>query len=164
MAWTTPKTDFAPGNVLTAAQMNAIGNNLAEFSPLFAAFTSWTPRIDQGANTNIAKSATDAKYVKVGRLVIANCAITMSGAGVAGSAVLLKGVSLPAAAASNVFGNGLLFDASTTTYYNVTAQMNGSDLQFVSDIATNQAWGVNPNVAIASGDTFRLSFIYEASA
>lgn len=28
MAWTTPKTDFAPGNVLTAAQMNAIGNNL----------------------------------------------------------------------------------------------------------------------------------------
>ena len=29
MAWTTPKTDFADGNVLTAAQMNAIGNDLA---------------------------------------------------------------------------------------------------------------------------------------
>lgn len=28
MAWTTPKTDFADGNVLTAAQMNAIGNDL----------------------------------------------------------------------------------------------------------------------------------------
>lgn len=28
MAWTTPKTDFASGNILTAAQMNAIGNNL----------------------------------------------------------------------------------------------------------------------------------------
>ena len=28
MAWTTPKTDFDPGNVLTAAEMNAIGENL----------------------------------------------------------------------------------------------------------------------------------------
>jgi hypothetical protein len=28
MAWSTPKTDFSPGNILTAAQMNAIGNNL----------------------------------------------------------------------------------------------------------------------------------------
>lgn len=30
MAWTTPKTDFSPGNVLTAAQMNDIGGNLNE--------------------------------------------------------------------------------------------------------------------------------------
>lgn len=28
MAWTPPKTDFASGNILTAAQMNAIGENL----------------------------------------------------------------------------------------------------------------------------------------
>jgi hypothetical protein len=28
MAWTTPKTDFAPGNILNAAEMNDIGSNL----------------------------------------------------------------------------------------------------------------------------------------
>jgi len=28
MAWTTPKTDFVSGNILTADQMNAIGENL----------------------------------------------------------------------------------------------------------------------------------------
>ena len=28
MAWTAPKTDFAAGNILNAAQMNAIGSNL----------------------------------------------------------------------------------------------------------------------------------------
>ena len=28
MPWTTPKTDFVSGNILTAAQMNAIGENL----------------------------------------------------------------------------------------------------------------------------------------
>lgn len=28
MAWTTPKTNFSPGNVLTADQMNAIGGDL----------------------------------------------------------------------------------------------------------------------------------------
>jgi len=30
VAWTPPKTDFSPGNVLTAAQVNAIGNNLVD--------------------------------------------------------------------------------------------------------------------------------------
>lgn len=29
MAWTTPKTDFNPGDVLTAAEMNAIGENVS---------------------------------------------------------------------------------------------------------------------------------------
>ena len=29
MAWTTPKTDFDPGDVLTAAELNAIGENIA---------------------------------------------------------------------------------------------------------------------------------------
>lgn len=33
MAWTAPKTNFSPGNVLTAAQMNAIGENLLAGGP-----------------------------------------------------------------------------------------------------------------------------------
>jgi len=36
MAWTAPKTDFAAGNILTAAQMNAIGANLLAGGPIYA--------------------------------------------------------------------------------------------------------------------------------
>lgn len=39
MPWTAPKTDFSPGNVLTAAQMNAIGQNLIAGGPDFARAT-----------------------------------------------------------------------------------------------------------------------------
>ncbi len=35
MAWTAPKTNFSPGNVLTAAQMNAIGENLLAAGPIY---------------------------------------------------------------------------------------------------------------------------------
>jgi hypothetical protein len=35
MAWTAPKTDFVSGNVLTAAQMNAIGENLVAGGPIY---------------------------------------------------------------------------------------------------------------------------------
>jgi hypothetical protein len=35
MAWTAPKTDFVSGNVLTAAQMNAIGENLVAGGPVY---------------------------------------------------------------------------------------------------------------------------------
>jgi hypothetical protein len=35
MAWTNPKTNFAAGEILTAAQMNAIGDNLVAAGPIF---------------------------------------------------------------------------------------------------------------------------------
>lgn len=163
MAWTAPST-WVSGAILTAAQLNTqLRDNMLELAPFFATWTAWTPRIDQGANTNIAKSATDAKYLKVGKLVIAQFSVTMSASGVAGSNVLLKAVSLPAAAAGAVYGNGYIYDSSTTTYYNVTAQNTGTDLQFVPDITTNQAWGSNPNVALASGDLIKISLTYDTA-
>lgn len=164
MAWNTPTT-VSTGDVLTATRYNAdVQANLTEFASLFSAWTSWTPQIDQGVTTNIAKTVVTAKYVKVGRLVIANAVLTVSGTGTAGSSVIIKSASFPAAVSSQVFGSGSIYDSSVTTTYNASAQMNGSDFQFVPDVTTNQAWGANPNVAIASGDVIRFLIIYEATA
>lgn len=73
MAWTTPKTDFDPGDVLTADEMNAIGDNLVELRPTHAAairrvlannndFTNQTTYADFPNATD--KTAMDVTFVK----------------------------------------------------------------------------------------------------
>ena len=65
MAWTTPAT-FSAGAVLTAAQLNAITNDLKALLPLDqVAWTTWTPTLTQtGA---VTKTVTYAKYTQVGK-------------------------------------------------------------------------------------------------
>jgi hypothetical protein len=69
--WTTPKTDFDPGDVLTAAEMNAIGNNLDAIGGAWTAYTpTWT-------NLTVGNATQDSRYIAAGRLVIVNLKITL---------------------------------------------------------------------------------------
>ncbi|MCY4020248.1 MAG: hypothetical protein OXG39_12650 [Chloroflexi bacterium] len=44
MAWTTPKTDWNTGELVTAADMNAIGENFAALKNLQTSVAAYTPR------------------------------------------------------------------------------------------------------------------------
>jgi|DEB0MinimDraft_3_1074331.scaffolds.fasta_scaffold16706_3 hypothetical protein len=52
MAWITPKTDFAPGDVLTAAQMNNIGSDLTTLRGDFADYRYTGGNISLTGSTN----------------------------------------------------------------------------------------------------------------
>ena len=50
MVWTTPKTDWATGELVTAADMNAVGENLAALAaPVSAGFRT-TQRYERYTN------------------------------------------------------------------------------------------------------------------
>lgn len=163
MAWNAPST-WTSGAILTAAQLNAqLRDNMLELAPFFSAFSSWTPQVDQGATTNIAKTVNQGKYLKIGKLAILLAQVTMTAGGTAGSPVKIMSSSWSAVGtfSGQPHGGGFIYDASTTTYYNVSLQATGSDFQFIPDIATNQAWGSNPNVALASGDVIKFFTVVE---
>jgi hypothetical protein len=68
--WTTPKTDFAPGNVLTAAQMNAIGENLNAIGGAWTAYTpTWT-------NITVGNGTQDSAYLNAGKLYLVRIKLT----------------------------------------------------------------------------------------
>jgi len=46
MAWTTPKTDWTTGELVTAEDMNAVGENLAELGNLRSAVAAYTTEAD----------------------------------------------------------------------------------------------------------------------
>jgi hypothetical protein len=47
-------------------------------------FANWTPTLDQGATLNIAKTVANARYVKLGKLVICQFQLNITGTGTAG--------------------------------------------------------------------------------
>ena len=165
MAYVTPGT-VAAGDVATAAAWNVLVGNDVAFSPLATAWVSYTPTIAQGASTNISKTVTTARYLRVGTLLFVNMYLQITGAGTANNAIT---VSLPSGITMSqnhffILGNGQYNDASVQRYpcgpyyqTSTTITMRRTDQAPVDDI------GRDPNIAVASGDEIFLSFACEVS-
>ena len=169
MAWTTPGTATA-GSVLTASFWNTqVRDNFVEFAPLFAAWTSYTPQIDQGATTNIAKTVNYARYLKVGRLAIVQFRLDVTGTGTAGSNVT---VTLPSAVVpvgssglAGTFGYGQIYDASTAVNYGCQIRpLSTTTVAFSGDWSSAAFWGTTPNLAVANGDQLHGTLICETTS
>jgi hypothetical protein len=167
MAFVPPPTEVTVGSVLTASRYNEdVVDNMTELAPLFSAWTSWTPIVAQGVSTNITKTVNYAKYLKVGRLVIANCRLDITGTGTAGSGLTISlDAAITAASTGPRVGGVHVFDSSTSTRYTGQAEFTSTTtVSFVGDWAGGGAWGTNPNIALASGDQIGFSIMYEAAS
>ena len=89
MAFTTPGTAVA-GDVLTAAFWNSnVRDNLNEAAPLFSGWTTYTPTITSASGVIFVITVNDARYLKVGKLVVISFNISVPSAGTAGGAMLI---------------------------------------------------------------------------
>jgi hypothetical protein len=149
---------FVDGEVLTATLVNTylMGEG--------GAWTSWTPQIDQGASTNIAKTVTYSKYSRYGRTIHWSFYLALTASGTAGSGVYLT-LPVTASATEATAGAGLFFDSSTSTQYGgAWVGTTTTQVLFAGDWAGTGAWGTAPNLAIASGDVLRGQITYEAAS
>jgi len=156
----------AAGDVATAAAWNVLVGNDIAFSPLAAAWVSYTPTLAQGASTNISKTINTAKYLRVGTLLFVNIYFSITGTGTANNTItvsLPSGITMPG---NQFFLNGIgqyndasvqrypaapYYSTSTTVTLRRTDQAPGDDI------------GRDPNIAVASGDEFFVSFSCEVS-
>jgi hypothetical protein len=127
---------------------------------------TWTPRVDQGASLNIARTIEYAKYIRLGDLVIASFHLTMTAAGTAGSAAV---VYLPVPMVNtNALGTnaGWVYDAVGAYRYTGSWFASGVDkvLMVVAPGPPPGGYGVTPNKALANGDVLRGTIVYEAAS
>lgn len=140
------------------------GSAWSPIGPVDGALTDWTPTIDHGANTNIAKSSTYAKYSRVGRQVHASFRVVLSGAGASGTVL----ISLPVAAAatSNITDIGTFVWISSTAFYYANIAViwvTANRFQGVMTSAdTNAYFSAGGGMAVGSILTGQLS--YEAAS
>ncbi len=163
MAWTTPKTDFSPGNVLTADQMNAIGENLTTIG---GDWTSFTPTLSGG--WALGNSTFEAKYIRAGKLVVFYAGITIGSSATKGTTML---AALPVAAANvnTTIGVTSYFNDVGSGIYPAHAVLNTTSVIELTVVVTNQTYaqitGVQATVPFtwATGDAIYYAGTYEGA-
>jgi hypothetical protein len=133
-----------------------------------SAMLTYTPQVDQGASTNIAKTVREARYIRMGCVVKAWVALDLTAGGTAGSQVTM---TLPVTASGHTtgwstVGSGELYDASGSggagLRYAVTVSLaSTTTVAFAADGQTGVGgWGASPNAALATSDQIRVVLTY----
>lgn len=126
-----------------------------------AAGSTFVPIISQGATTNIAKTVTKSQWHYDGDMIEWEGEFAMTAAGTAGSPVT---VTLPVnalIAVNGCMGSAMVFDAAPAgTYVCIPATSAVGIMSFLPDAQAGNFWGVNPSLALASGDGIRFMVRY----
>jgi len=149
---------FVASTVLTAAQLNGIGEATASWSPSYT-------------NLTVGNGTVVAKFTRVNKLIYGYWKITLGSTSAITGAVR---VSFPVSIATDnkefIIGSTIFVDASTSTNYfgflyndTLADTMFGTVLNASATYATQQNVSATVPVAFATGDILKYSFLYEAA-
>lgn len=122
---------------------------------------SYTPQIDQGASTNIAKTVLYSKYRRQGYTLEWNFRLNMTGSGSSGSAIRINGAPGAAAYSSSAPGGMFMFyDASApTTYIGIIQVVTTTGFELLPHGSTGTNLGAG--FGIANNDILEVVMSYE---
>lgn len=132
---------------------------------LYPMANDFEAEFEQGVTTNIAATKRWDEYYVLGDLVFWNFSYRITGTGTAGSELKMTMPVPPFREGSMELGMVLVYDAAPGVRYNTMGEVrNLADLSagmaFGSPGATGALWGVDPNLALASGDIIRGTLLY----
>jgi hypothetical protein len=143
---------FVASTVLTAAQLNGIGE----------AWTSYTPVIKGGATT-VTATITYAKYAQVNKVVWVRVNATVTSAGAANGII---SVSLPIASTQTgdmtTVGTFVVKD-SGTAYYSGAAILSGTTVVGQAYGSGNYMGDAVPTMTLANNDAVAFFICYEVA-
>ena len=143
---------FSPGEILSAADLNAIGT-----------WTSYTPVLAQSGTRTATVDY--AEYCQINKFCVANVSLTCTETGSAGNIISVTlPVNLATAATLRVLGSGMFFDTSGSDVRLLTAIVNSSStVRFLVEATTDNisGLGANPSLALGNGDVIQFSIAYE---
>ena len=144
---------FVASTVLTAAQLNGIGE----------AWTSYTPVLKTAGNT-VAATVSYAKYAQVNKIVICNVRLVATAVGSANGAI---SISLPVASTTSddlqTIGSFAIKDASTAYYAGAAINFSTTTVTGIGYGAGGDMGASNPAFTIAVGDEIAFSVSYEVA-
>lgn len=172
-AWTAndPILESGEFGFETDTKYVKLGDGLTAWTSLNylgSGYISYVPTLSQGASTSIAHTVNYAKYHQSHNFVDVQVRLSSTATGTAGSGIA---VSLPktatAAAVGNVIGSGFYNDGGTQ-YQAIVYLATSTTAMLLSthgsaSTSTDDAIGINPNIAVASGDILNAQFSYEAA-
>ena len=153
------------GNTLEVSR-DATAGNWSTIGPVHGAWLDWTPTVTQSASVSVTVAR--AKYMRLGRLIIGDCQLTVTGAGTGGNAVR---VSMPVTWAHGntriPLGAGIINDDSANFFYDgKLVALSTTAFAFALTGAAEDTYlgSTTFTAALAASDVIGLSFTYEAAS
>lgn len=170
--WTTVNPTLTAGEFGFETDTGAvkIGDGSTPWTSLsytsYPTWTTYTITLAQGTATDIAKTATYVKYLRTGKTVTVQAQVSATDAGDDTNAITL-GLPFTAATSGIVVGSGYYNDGGTQyqaiAYLYSTTKVALLSTHGTASTNTDDPIGVNPNIAVASGDIISVQFTYEAA-
>lgn len=146
---------FTAGQVLTAAQMNSIGE----------AWTSYTPVIKGGATT-VTATIQYAKWAQVNKIVWVQVRATVTSAGAANGIInvtLPSGLAVLTPSNQRIIGSFMLEDVGVGFFSGVAVSTNGTSVQAFGTNVGDFMGGQSPAMTLANNDVIAFSVAYEVA-
>ena len=148
-------------NVLTVYS----GSTWSTVGPVHGAPTNWTPTLTQLGS--VTATVTAATYTRIGRLIVANFLLAVTGSGTGANDVVIGGLPATAAAGIEVVGGGGIIDTSATSQYEWLIHLATTTTAKIksTNSLTSTYYGSNGfTAALASGDFVYGEMTYFAAA
>tara|TARA_R110000822_G_C15086447_1_gene470245 strand:- start:217 stop:702 length:486 start_codon:yes stop_codon:yes gene_type:complete len=155
---------FVAASILTAAEMNGIGEAWTSFTPVWTAATT---------NPAIGNGTIQGKFCRVNKLVVAQITATFGSTTTYGSGNFLFQYPVasvaPTTGFDRILSSGHFFDTNTSNSYQLQASCQSvSTTEFRAQVFSNASQGFQilaaaVPVTLASTDTFQINFCYEAA-
>ncbi|MCL4295705.1 MAG: hypothetical protein KJ077_08255 [Anaerolineae bacterium] len=137
----------------------------ATFTPVYGVWQTWTPTVVQSGSVTV--TVTYARYTVIGKTVLTQVRLAVTGSGTAGNEVRIQGI--PAAIAPNrvdgstavaVCGTAVVYDNGTAFYQGALVAVGANDLRIICHGEGNRL-GADPNFGLASGDVISFQGLWE---
>jgi len=136
--------DFAPGDILSADDLNSIG-----------VWESYTPVLTQ----NVVRTATinEARYVQINKMCLVNVDLTCTTTGSTNDINVSLPLTARTSGASSAIGSGIFYDSSATNNVLVSVErINSTSVVFIANASSQQL-----TTALGNGDVVSFSIAYE---
>jgi hypothetical protein len=151
---------IADDAVTTAKILNA---NVTLAKMASEAWSSYTPTLVQSGA--VTKTVTAAAYVQMGRLVVVNLYLAVTGTGTTNNTIAI-GLPVTAARSSGLIGSATVFDNSALSHRGSVARLVSTTTFDILEPASGvlNPVGQTPNFALGSSDTIAAMLMYEAAS
>jgi hypothetical protein len=146
---------FVAGDVLTAAELNGIGE----------AWTSYTPVIKGGATT-VTATIQYAKWAQVNKIVWVQVRATVTSAGAANGIInvtLPTGLAVLTPSNQRNIGSFMIEDTGVGFFSGVAVSTNGTSIQAFGTNVGDFMGGQSPAMTLANNDIIGFSVCYEVA-
>lgn len=126
------------------------------------AWTDFTPTLTQIAT--VTKTVTYARWMRIGRLITAQCVLTITNAGTAGNPVAVGIPIAPAVTVGNQVIGSFSYQDSGTAIYSGAAIMASATTVSGQAYNTGAYIGQQPSFTTANTDIVSYAITYEAAA